>query len=470
MRSRAARVFRGVCASIGVIVLLLLLALWRWPPDLLRVAASYAAKIVCSNVFLAGRDPDDVLVTDVEAPGLAVMRLMRVSVDRDHGLVRAGLLGFIGKGLAVYRPAQGCTVLADGDLSAAVPPAKAPPADTSASPPSAASAPASAPSAGTAALWPEGDAVETRPDLDRLLHQRTAGPGIRAIVVVDHGRIVAERYGFAVDVNTPLLGWSMTKTVIAGLVGTLVHQRKLTLEQSAGWPAGDARGKIRIADLLGMSSGLRFNEGYGTVSDITRMLYLEPDMARFARDQPLEHPVGSFWSYSSGTANILSRIVQDASGSGSTYAREALFDPLGMKSAVIELDERGTMVGSSYMYATAHDWVRYGQFLLQSGVWQGRALLPPGYVDMMATPVAASGGQYGQGLAWKWAKDAVEPGKNPDAAYGIPPDTFWALGHDGQSMAVIRSRQLVVLRMGLTPARYRYVPEPLVKSILDATQ
>jgi CubicO group peptidase (beta-lactamase class C family) len=457
MSSRASTVFRTVLVTVGVLVLLTLLALWRWPPDLLRVGANYAAKIVCSNVFLAGRDPDDVLVTDVEAPGVALLRLMLVTVDRKDGQVRAGLLGFIGNGLAVYRPGQGCTVIADGATPLG-----------SASGQASAASPASA----AAPLWPDGDAVETRADLDRMLEDKAiAGPGIRAIVVVDHGRIIAERYGSGVDVNTPLLGWSMTKTVIAGLVGTLIRQGKLTLDQSAGWPSGDGRDKIRIADLLDMSSGLRFNESYGTVSDVTRMLYLEPDMARFARDQPLEHPAGTFWSYSSGTANILSRIVEDTAGlPGSTYAREALFDPLGMKSAVIETDEHGTMVGSSYMYATAHDWARYGQLLLQGGVWNGQQVLPPGYVDMMATPVAASRGEYGHGLVWMWATDPVQPGKSPDAAYGIPPDTFWLVGHDGQSMAIMRSRQMVILRMGLTPERYRYVPEPLVKSILDATK
>ena len=207
----------------------------------------------------------------------------------------------------------------------------------------------------------------------------------------------------------------------------LVKDGKLTLDQSAGWPASDGREKIRIADLLAMSSGLRLNEAYGAVSDVTRMLYLQPDMAGFARAQPLAHPPGDVWSYSSGTANILSRIVQDAAGRlgcGLSGAKR-LFKPLGMSSATIETDEHGTLVGSSYMYATARDWARYGLFLLQDGIWQGQELLPPGYVAMMATPVAASGGEYGQGLVWLWGSDALQPGKNPDAAFGIPADTFW---------------------------------------------
>jgi CubicO group peptidase (beta-lactamase class C family) len=325
--------------------------------------------------------------------------------------------------------------------------------------------------ADSGADWPEGGNVATTAALDRLLADDTlAGPGMRAIVVVDHGRIVAERYAAGFSATTPLLGWSMTKSVVAGLVGVLVKEGRLALDQSAGWTAPDGgRERIRIADLLAMSSGLRFNEAYGDVSDVTRMLYLQPDMAGFARAQPLVHPAGEFWSYSSGTANILSRLVQDAAGSlAAAYPTEKLFKPLGMTSATMETDEDGTLVGSSYMYATARDWARYGLFLLQDGVWQGQEMLPRGYVAMMTSPVAASKGEYGHGLVWLWGSSAVTPGKNPDTAFGIPADTFWMEGHDGQSTAIIPSRQLVIVRLGLTPAHDRYTPQPLVKAILDA--
>jgi CubicO group peptidase (beta-lactamase class C family) len=183
------------------------------------------------------------------------------------------------------------------------------------------------------------------------------------------------------------------------------------------------------------------------------------------------HPAGEFWSYSSGTANILSRIVQDAAGPlAATYPAEKLFKPLGMTSATMETDEDGTLVGSSYMYATARDWARYGLFLLQGGVWQGQEMLPRGYVAMMTSPVAASNGEYGHGLVWLWGSAAITPGKNPDTAFGIPADTFWMEGHDGQSIAIIPSHQLVIVRLGLTPALDHYHPQPLVKAVLDATR
>ena len=453
------KVVRGTAVTLVLVLAGLLAALWLRPPDLLRVGASYAAKIVCSNVFLAGRDPDEVLRVDVQAPGVRLLRLMRVSVDREHQVVHAGLLGFIGQGLAVARPRVGCAAIPDGNLGYATHASLAPPESRAAD-------------ANAEAPWPDGGAVKTNPVLDRLLADDSiAGPGVRAIVVVDHGRIVAERYAKGFSASTPLLGWSMTKTVMAGLVGELVQEGRLTLDQSAGWPSGDGREHIRVSDLLDMSSGLRFNEAYGLVSDVTRMLYLTPDMAGFARAQPLEHPVGEFWNYSSGTANILSRIVQDAAAPlGAAYPAEKLFKPLGMGSAIIETDEYGTMVGSSYMYATARDWARYGQFLVQDGMWNGQRFLPEGFVAMMASPVTASEGQYGKGFVWLFGSDAATPGKNPDTAFGIPADTFYMMGHDGQSTAVIRSRQLVVVRLGLTPASDHYTPQRLVNALIAATQ
>jgi CubicO group peptidase (beta-lactamase class C family) len=470
MRWSVGRIFARIALGLVLLLLLLVIALWLKPPDIMRVGANYAAKIVCSNVFLAGRDPDEVLRTDVQAPGIALLGLMRVSVDRNQQVVRAGLLGFIGNGLAVAGPGTGCTVLPDGKLDAGRDATHAAATSAPAATAAPTSASASAPAPTTDSSWPEGRTVVTTAALDRLLaDDALAGPGMRGIVVVHDGRIVAERYAAGFSAATPLLGWSMTKSVVAGLVGLLLKDGTLTLEQSAGWPAGDDRARIRIADLLAMSSGLRFNEAYGVVSDVTRMLYLQSDMAEFARTQPPLHSPGEFWSYSSGSANILSRIVQDASPLGAAYPAERLFKPLGMVSAVMEPDEHGTLVGSSYyMYATARDWARYGLFLAQDGVWQGQELLPHGYVAMMASPVAASAGEYGHGLVWLWGSDSVTPGKNPDLSFGLPADTFWMEGHDGQYTAIIPSRALVVVRLGLTPSSHGYRPQPLVKAVLDA--
>jgi len=466
------KILRRILSVLVLLIVALALLLWFKPPALLRVGANYSAKIVCSNVFLAGRDPDEVLRVDVQAPGISLLKAMRVKVDRERGVVRAGFFGVIGDGLAQYRPGHGCTVLPDGRLDASAP------SELNAGSRIGAPVPPVPPSAFSSGPWPDGAAVETNKAIDQLLKDpMLAGPGARAIVVVDHGHIAGEYYAAGFAPTTPLLGWSMTKTVMAGVIGMLIKDGKLSLAQAGFWPGSDGREKIRLKDLLGMSSGLQWNEAYGAVSDVTSMLYLQPDMAGFARSPPLAHPPGEEWLYSSGTAVILSRIAQEALAQGAaqtqeltTFIKARLFNPIGITTATIEPDEHGTLVGSSYMYATARDWARYGLFLLQDGVWQGEELLPPGYVTMMATPVDASHGQYGMGQTWLWGSDAVTPGENPDAAFGIPPDAFWMSGHDGQSICIIKSRQLVVVRLGLTPYAAGYTSQRLVQAVLKATQ
>jgi CubicO group peptidase (beta-lactamase class C family) len=211
------------------------------------------------------------------------------------------------------------------------------------------------------------------------------------------------------------------------------------------------------------------------------MLYLEPDMAAYAAAQPLAQPAGGAWSDSSGTALLLSRIWQRAAAgarpgpAGATSVavlalpHDRLFAPMGMSSALIEADARGNVVGSSYMFASAHDWARFGQFLLQDGVWQGKHILPEGFVATMRQPVAASAGRYGQGQVWLRGPQGGAPtGQNPDLPFNLPADTYWMLGHDGQSIAIVPSKGLVVVRLGLTPDRLQYQPQALLAGVIKA--
>jgi CubicO group peptidase (beta-lactamase class C family) len=236
----------------------------------------------------------------------------------------------------------------------------------------------------------------------------------------------------------------------------------------ASWKA-DGRGAISLADLMAMASGLQFNEDYGDVADVTRMLFLEPDMAGFAEAKPLVDEVGKVFSYSSGTAVLLSRLWQDALGDGDkalAWPRVALFDPLGMQSAVLEADEHGTFVGSSYLYATARDWARFGQFLLQEGVWNGEQILPAGFVAWMREKSPAND-VYGKGQLWlEGPGDEDDPGAG--VAVGLPADTFWMQGHDGQTIAIIPSERLVVVRLGLTPSWFGYRPQKMVAALVKA--
>jgi CubicO group peptidase (beta-lactamase class C family) len=436
--------------------------LYAAPPALIRVGSAYSAKIVCSNVFIAKRNAQEVLKVDVQAPGHPLLRLMKVSIDAAKGTVEAGLLGIFGKNTAVYREGLGCTSVTESGRLA---PLQKPPAST---------APADA-----SALWPEGETVAPSQDpaiAAALNDPALQGPGMRAIVAVQNGRIIGERYGDGFDANTPLLGWSMTKTVNAAIIGTLIRDGKLKLDQTdifPGW-AGDERARISVSDLMGMSSGLLFNEEYGSVTDVTRMLFLEPDMASFALKKPLDAKTGLKFNYSSGTAALLSRIWQNAlGGNAGAYPSSALFRPLGMTSAVLEADASGTFAGSSYLYATGRDWARFGEFLRLDGAWNGKAILPPGYVSMMREPAAVSdsgfGPEYGKGQLWLRGPEAgTEAGFDPDAGFELPDDTFWMLGHDGQSVAVIPSKGLVVARMGLTPGKLGYKPQGLVAALAKA--
>jgi len=441
------------------------LALIGRPPELLRVGANYGAKIVCSNVFIAHRDPQAVLAADVQAPGHPLLKYLRVRVDQQNKTVHADFLGILGKGLAAYRNGTGCAAVPDGDLAQANKYQYTPLRIWSSSP---------------NVPWPTGSMTENLPAVQALVNDDAlVGPGMRGVVVIHRGRLVAQRYGSGFGVSTPLLGWSMTKTVSAALIGIQVAQGTLAPERKGFWPEhADPRAQITLAQLLSMTSGLQFNESYGDVSDVTRMLYLEPDMASYVAAQPLAHAPGTVWNYASGSSVLLSRIWQRAAA-GSTMPvapmtgataigvlalpHDRLFAPLGMSSAIIEADARGTLVGSSYMYATAQDWARFGQFLLQDGVWQGKRILPEGFVATMQAVAPASGGRYGQGQVWRQGPTS---GENADGAYGQPADTYWMQGHDGQSIAIVPSRELVVVRLGLTPRALQYRPQALLAAVV----
>ncbi|WP_102225928.1 serine hydrolase domain-containing protein [Acidimangrovimonas sediminis] len=429
------------------------------PPTLLRVGGGYASKIICSSDFLQGRDPERVLKTDVQAPGNPLLRLMVVETDRAKRLVHAAFLRLIGPMEAVARPGLGCAVAPDGDAARAA---------DQAAPPAPGPAESTAP-------WPQGSggAAAQHPKLAAVLaDDALAGPGMRAIVVIEDGRLVAERYARGFDAKTPLLGWSMTKSVTAALVGTVVGAGKLRVDQDDLMPQwqGDGRAKITVGDLLSMSSGLHFNEDYGDVSDVTRMLFLEPDMARFVADQKLDHPPGTVFNYSTGTAVLLSRIWQNALGDPKLaldWPRKALFGPVGMGSAVLETDEVGTFVGGSYLYATARDWARFGQLLLQGGAWNGQQVVPKDFVQMMRTSSVADP-VYTRGMLWLDGPESDMDVGNDQSEYGLPIGTFWLEGHDGQTVTVIPSAGMVVVRMGLTPGREHYRPQRLVAALLKA--
>ena len=288
-----------------------------------------------------------------------------------------------------------------------------------------------------------------------------------ALVVVHRGEVVHERYGTQpadwerparpVTADTTLIGWSMAKSITHALIGLLVDDGLLDLDAPARVPAWAATDKaaITLTDLLEMRSGLHFVEDYvdDSVSDCLAMLFGagQADMAAYAASRPLDHPPGTYWSYASGTTNIVCRMAGDALGDrrGQGHAgieallRDRLFGPAGMASATARFDDAGTFVGSSYVYATARDFARFGELYRNDGVAaDGTRVLPAGWRDHAATYVATDpdgGFEYGRHW-WRW----------PDL-----PGSLACHGYEGQYTLVVPERELTVVHLGKSPTDRR---------------
>jgi len=285
----------------------------------------------------------------------------------------------------------------------------------------------------------------------------------RALLVLKDGRIVAERYAPGYHENTRFISWSMAKTVTAVMIGMLVSDGRLRLDEGVPIPAwqrpGDPRGEITLRQLLQMRSGLRHVEAEGPpyLTDTARMLFLDgrDNMAAYAEAQPLEAEPGAKWEYSSATTVILSdlaartlaastdpeerrRVVQD-------YLRNRIFEPLGMKSMIAEFDASGTLIGGSLMHASARDWARFGEFLRNKGAVKGAQLLVPGWIEFMTSPSPRNPG-YG---AQTWLnRPQVDDGHVEWP--GAPQSTFSMNGHLGQFVVVSPSQGVTVVRLGKT--------------------
>jgi len=424
-----------------------------------QIGTGLAAKTVCSGVFLSGRTPESVQAEDLGAYRSRPLDLVELHVDRGAGVVTGRLLG-IAERQAVYREGFGCT-LAIGTSVAGLK----------------AAAPKLLPIARGDGVWPEGEQVAFAPRaaLEQALDEAFAEPGAeppkrtRAVVVVHRGRIVAERYAQGFGPDTPLPGWSMSKSVVGALAGTLVGLGLWRLDAPvplAAWRVpGDPRAAITLDQLLAMSSGLEFEEAYRSpLSDVNLMLWAGGDAGGYAAAKRLAHPPGAHWQYASGTTNVLAAAMRETLGSAyAGYPRRALFEPLGMSSAVIEPDASGTFVGSSLMLATARDWARFGLLFANDGLWKGTRVLPEGWVRYSATPAAAAPAR-NYGAHW-WLKLARPPGARPAE---LPPDTLHAAGHGGQYVSVVPSRALVVVRLGHAIDEGAWDQEAFVARIIPA--
>ncbi|WP_367388839.1 serine hydrolase domain-containing protein [Lewinella sp. LCG006] len=409
-----------------VIVILLLGGYWYAQP-LLKVGAGYAAKMACSCHYLQGRSLDNIKAEDLN---FSALKFIKLTHDQAKDEVAASFFGLITQ-RAKFIKGRGCVLIADENVP--LPPEVPVPA-----------------MAGIVTPLPVYDTLPQGLNADALAQAVTnafaplPGGGTRGIVILHDGHLVHEKYAPGFTEATPLLGWSMTKSITNALVGIMVKNGKLTLQQDhlfSEWE-DDERANITVENLLHMNSGLEWNEAYGGVSDATTMLYKQPDMAAYTRTKPLLFEPNTTWVYSSGTTNLLSDLVRQTLGNDPAYrslVRDSLFLPIGMHSAQIDTDQSGTFVGSSYCWATARDWARFGQLYLQDGQWDGYPILPAGWVDFSRQVAAGSEGVYG---AQVWLPD-------PEELSEVPEDLFMFRGFQDQRIVIIPSRKVVMVRLGM---------------------
>jgi CubicO group peptidase (beta-lactamase class C family) len=433
---------RRALLGIGAALAVVLVVGGRVAVQAIEIGVAHKAKALCSSVFVSGRDPAAVLA-ELHSDDLAILQYIDASIDSARHSVTAGVLGVVAR-RAVYREGLGCTLVIDG----LTPPTLPNPSETIAAPAGSVQS--------DSAIFIEGakagdlqDAVARAfPEPDSERRRRTL-----AVVVMHRGRIVAERYATGIGPDTPLAGWSMTKSVMNALAGILVKHGRLALDEPVPVPewqqSGDARGSITLDHLLRMSSGLHFDDKMASLrSDVLRMLFLTGDAAAFAAKMNLRFVPGTRWQYSNGTTNILARVMRNVLNDETeylTFPRRALFDRLRMSSAIMETDAAGTFVASSYMYATARDWARFGTLYLQDGVWNGERVLPEGWVTYTTSPAPADNTRrYG---AHFWLQVPDEYG---GADGRLPVPAFHAVGHEGQFVTIVPSREVVIVRLGRT--------------------
>ena len=415
---------------------------FTFPP----IMSGMAAKTMCSCVYVLGRSPESVIEKELTVvPGLGRAKIQFI----DSLSVTATVLWSTKK--AIYRKGLGCTMLAERSEEAVrsqkINLARLPAIDQDSLP------------------WPMGnilsdtllpgvDYSKIRQAIDEAFIETNPKRPLNtlAVIILYNGQIVGEKYAEGFDVSSKLIGWSMTKSITNALVGTLVKDGKLSLDEPspvAEW-RNDDRKNITLNNLMQGSSGLEWNESYFLPGDFHNMFTHSDDKGGYAASKKLQYKPNEVFEYSSGTANLISKITRQTIGDSLyyRYPYENFFYKIGMYHALLEPDASGTFVGSSYGYASARDWARFGLLFLNDGVWNGKRILPEGWVKYSSTPAAAAPiGQYGA-LWWlnAGAKNNPEKSYHPELSH----DEYAAEGFEGQMVMIIPSKKLVVVRLGVS--------------------
>lgn len=447
------------------------------PRSPVEYAAGLTAKLLCSGIFVVGRDaprsPSEVLAEDVAPfPWFSWDDAYSWEVDEAAREVTVTPPGASAR-TAEYNDDQGCTLLPPGVDDVFFEPVAT---DPDLPDPARQAWPTGDRAAGWEHLPPEVDEAALEAALDRAMDDaRWLRPqNTRALVVLYRGRILAERYRPPFGPHTPQLSWSQGKSLTAALVGVLVERGELDMEAPAPvaeWQGpDDPRRAITPTHLLRMSSGLDFtNMGLGGEETLTRenehfLVYFDAvHVFDHAVDQPLEVPPDTRWAYRNSDPLTLGKLVRETveAGGGSylTFPQRALFDRIGIRDAVLETDPWGNFILTGYDFMSALDWARFGLLHLQDGIWEGERILPEGWVELVTTPAPADESRGYGGLFWL----------NRGGAWDrVPADAYWAAGFMGQNTVVIPSREMVVVRLGPSAGGSAAYLNDVVGDVLDA--
>jgi len=407
------------------------------------IITGFGAKNLCSAVYLQHRKASDVIREDLsEFP----ISLGRYTLNEKDSSVTGSILGFAVQ-KAIYRKGLGATLVNDLTEKQIRAQTWTTPYDPLINRDSIA--------------WPDGDKLpDTIPSsinkkaLADILETVFAKPDkaqTRAFVVIYDGEIVAEKYADGFNRNTPMQGWSMSKSITATLTGILVKQGKLHIDAPAPVPEwkGTEKQSITLQQLLQQTSGLNYWENYAAPSEATIMLFRKGDMAGYVRQLPIKYTPGTVFNYSSGNANIVSSIIRQTVGDAAyhQFPYTALLFPIGMHSTILEPDASGTFVGSSYTYGTARDFARFGLLYYNNGKWNNEQLLPDNWVSQAIQPSQADKLKHYGYFFWLNGYNKNDPSQRwyPDA----PADMYFADGFGGQDIFIIPSKKLIVVRLGL---------------------
>lgn len=446
----------------------------QWPSDDAEpreFSLAINAKILCSGVFVQGRDASVHAYADLERfAHFGWGDDFVYDVDEERQRVTMSAAGVPDR-VAQYNGDQGCSILPRGADDVYFEPS-----DVGAEWPRR-----------SWELWPmgerlpdtalpaevDGDAVNAALDFAIANHEH--GQNTRAVVALYKGRVIGERYATGVARDMPHLSWSEGKSITAALIGVLIQQGALTLDQLAPiaeWheSPNDPRAEITIRQLLNMSSGLDFNNwGLGADRSLSienhhfRIYFDGINVFEHAVSFPMEAEAGQRWEYLNSDPLALGRIVRETvEARGQDYHAfpwTDLFDKIGVKNAVLETDAWGNFILTGFDYMSARDWARFGQLHLQDGTWGDEKILPTGWSDFVSTPAPASTNRGYGGLFWLNAGGAMDR---------LPADAYWPSGFMGQMTMIVPSRDVVVVRLGPSPGGSGGYMNEVVGDILDA--